>query len=281
MAIRRSRRPRAPALFYSALESATACAMLSRLTFLQKPQRPSDPSTRMIEVNGRSVLLTIRPDARARRMTLRIEPGGKALKLTIPKGLRGPEIDAFLARHQGWLEQKFARLPTIAAPSEGRYIPLRGINHRIELTGRSRDLTQAILSETDGEPILRVGGDESHVGRRVREFLKSEARADLERLALRHAAVIGRTIGTITLKDTKSRWGSCSHDGNLAFSWRIIMAPPYVIDYLAAHEVAHLAEMNHSDRFWTLCETLCPSMLEAKHWLKRNGAMLHVHDFGR
>ncbi|MBL0374170.1 M48 family metallopeptidase [Rhizobium sp. KVB221] len=252
--------------------------MLSRLTFLQKPQRPSDPSTRTIDVAGRPISLTIKPDSRARRMTLRIEPGGKALKMTVPLGLRQREIDDFLARHEGWLMTRLARFPRNAGLEEGRYVQLRGVAHRIERTGKARGLTEAIV--IDGESVLRVGGSEEHLGRRLRDYLKAEARKDLEYSARTHAATIGRRINAITLKDTKSRWGSCSHDGNLSFSWRIIMAPPYVIDYLAAHEVSHLEQMNHSDAFWTLCERLCPKTLEAKHWLKRNGAMLHVHDFG-
>ena len=252
--------------------------MLSRLSFLQKPQRPSEPRTRTIEVGGRSMPLTIRPDARARRITLRIEPGGQALKLTVPKGLREREIQDFLARHQGWLMTKLARFPTSSAVREGRYVPIRGEAHRILRTGKLRGLTE--MSEIDGEKVLLVGGAEDHLARRIRDFLKQEARRDLERLAHDHAARIGRRIASITLKDTKSRWGSCSHDGNLSFSWRIVMAPHHVIDYLAAHEAAHLAEMNHSERFWAVCETLCPGADEARRWLKRNGAMLHVMDFG-
>jgi predicted metal-dependent hydrolase len=252
--------------------------MLSRLTFLQKPDRPSSPKTRTIDVGGRSVPLTIRADKRATRMTLRIDPGGQALKLTVPHGLRERQISDFLTRHQGWLMTKLARFPTDTTVSEGRYVPIRGIAHRVERTGKIRGLTEALVIE--GEAVLRVGGAEDHLGRRIRDFLRQEAKKDLEHLARNHAAQIGRKVNSISLKDTKSRWGSCSHDGNLAFSWRIAMAPPYVIDYLAAHEVAHLAEMNHSSAFWALCERLCPQMLEAKHWLKRNGAMLHVHDFG-
>ena len=252
--------------------------MLSRLTFLQKPQRPSLPTTRTVDVGGRQLPLTIKPDARARRMTLRIEPGGRALKMTVPKGLRQSEIDDFLARHQGWLMTKLARFPRSNVLGEGRYVSLRGVAHRIERTGKARGLTESVM--IDGEAVLLVGGAEEHLGRRLRDFLKAEARKDLELAAKRHAATIGRKISAITLKDTKSRWGSCSHDGNLSFSWRIVMAPPYVIDYLAAHEVSHLAEMNHSPAFWSLCERLCAETLEAKHWLKRNGAMLHVHDFG-
>ena len=252
--------------------------MLSRLTFLQKPQRPSGPKMRTIDVNGRSVPLTVKEDSRARRMTLRIEPGGRALKLTVPHGLKEREINDFLVRHQGWLMTKLARFPTSNVLDEGRYVALRGVPHRIERTGKLRGLTEVL--EVEGEKVLRVGGTEDSLARRLRDFLKAEARKDLDMLARRHAATIGRRINSITLKDTKSRWGSCSHDGNLSFSWRIVMAPPYVIDYLAAHEVAHLAEMNHSPKFWAICEQLCNQSLEAKHWLKRNGAMLHVHDFG-
>jgi predicted metal-dependent hydrolase len=251
--------------------------MLSRLTFLQKPQRPSDPTTRTVEVAGRRLPLTIKRDKRARRMTLRIDPGGQSLKLTVPQGLREREITDFLDRHQGWLMTKLARFPSSSGLVEGRYVPLRGVPHRIERSGRPRGLTEIL--DIEGEPVLRVGGSEEHLSRRLRDFLKNEARTDLEARARFHAQVLGRPIKSITLKDTKSRWGSCSHDGSLSFSWRIIMAPPYVLDYLAAHEVAHLQEMNHSADFWAVCERLCPQMLEARHWLKRNGALLHVHDF--
>jgi predicted metal-dependent hydrolase len=252
--------------------------MLSRLTFLQKPVYPEGSETRSIEIDGRKLELTVKRDSRARRMTLRIEPGGQALKMTVPRGLPQREIDDFLSRQQGWLMTKLARYPRTNTLTEGRYVTLRGVPHRIERTGKLRGVTEIV--ERDGENILLVGGAEDHLARRLREFLKAEARKELGERAHRHAAAIGRRINQITFKDTKSRWGSCSHDGNLSFSWRIVMAPPYVIDYLAAHEVAHLAEMNHSDRFWKICEQLCPEMHEAKHWLKRNGGMLHVHDFG-
>jgi hypothetical protein len=252
--------------------------MLSRLTFLKAPERPSAPKDRVITVAGRELSLTIRKDYRARRMTLRIEPGGKGLKLTVPPGLKEREISEFLARHEGWLMTKLAKFPRSTSLEEGRHIPIRGIPHRIALTGKIRGVTQALV--IDGENILQVSGAPEHVSRRIRDFLKEEARKELESLARRYAATIGKIVKSVALKDTKSRWGSCSHTGNLSFSWRIVMAPPHVIGYLAAHEVAHLAEMNHSDRFWKVCESLCPEAETARQWLKRNGAMLHIHDFG-
>ncbi len=233
--------------------------------------------TRQIDVAGKSLPLTIKQNARATRMTLRIEPGGRALKMTIPQGLPEREVNAFLNRHQGWLMTKLARFSGESQIEEGGSILIRGISHRIERTGNIRGLTEAVL--IDDEPVLRVNGGEEHLNRRIVDFLKKEARQDLDRLVAIYTGRIGRRAKSLSLKDTRSRWGSCSADGALSFSWRIVMAPPKVIAYLAAHEVAHLQEMNHGPDFWTLCGRLCPDTEDAKRWLRRNGTMLHAIDF--
>lgn len=241
------------------------------------PAKPSAPETRTLDVAGRLMPLTIRQHERATRITLRIEPGGRSLKMTIPRGLAAREVNAFLDRHQGWLLTKLAKFTADNSLRGGSEILLRGVRHRIEHTGTLRGLTEAIVVE--GLPVLRVSGMPEHAGRRIATFLKKEARADLERYVAVHAKTIRATVTSITMKDTRSRWGSCSSQGNLSFSWRIVMAPPLVIDYLAAHEVAHLREMNHGPRFWALCRKLCPDMDEAKAWLKRYGSQLHAIDF--
>jgi len=250
--------------------------------FKKKPKKAAKPLPapvkRVLDVAGRSMPLTIRQHNQATRITLRIEPGGRALKMTIPSGLADREVNAFLDRHQGWLLTKLAKFPEDAGLRSGSAILLRGVRHRIEHTGRLRGLTEAVL--VDGEPVIRVSGLEEHLGRRLADFLKKEARRELEALVDAHAYRVRCPVNSISMKDTRSRWGSCSVDGNLSFSWRIVMAPPLVIDYLAAHEVAHLKEMNHGPRFWALCEKLCPEMEEAKGWLKRHGSMLHAIDFG-
>lgn len=238
---------------------------------------PPPPETREIEVDGRPLPLTIRRDRRATRLTLRIEPGGRALRLTVPVRLPEREIHDFLNRHQGWLMTRLARFRTTNALIDGGYVMVRGVSHRIEATGRLRGLTEALV--LDDEAVLRVGGMEENIARRIADFLKKEARLELERLVAVHAGRIGRRAKSLTLRDTRSRWGSCSADGALSFSWRIAMAPPAVIDYLAAHEVAHLREMNHGPAFWALCAELCPGMEDAKRWLKRNGGLLHAVDF--
>lgn len=238
----------------------------------RRPQRGRD-----IAVAGRRLPLVIRENGRATRMTLRIEPGGKALKMSVPTGVSDPEIDRFLHRHHGWLTAKLNGLPKLAGVEEGGLIPIRDIRHRIERTGRVRGVSEACL--IDGEPVLLIGGAPEHLGRRVVDYLKKQAKADLERAVARHTTDLDRQAVSIQVKDTKSRWGSCSAGGRLSFSWRIVMAPDYVLDYLAAHEVAHLKEMNHGPHFWTLCRTLCPRTDEAKSWLKKNGSALHAIDF--
>lgn len=248
---------------------------------LKKPVRskpkPLETVKRTLDVGDRAMPLTIRENRRATRITLRIEPGGRALNLTVPAGLLKREIDDFLDRHQGWLLTKLAKFSADNPIRSGGRIAFRGMPHRIEHTGTLRGLTEAVL--VDGEPVLRVSGLEEHMGRRLSAFFKKEARKDLEVLVARHAAGIRKPVKSVSMKDTRSRWGSCSWDGNLSFSWRIVMAPPLVIDYLAAHEVAHLKEMNHGPKFWALCRELCPRMEEARKWLKQHGSQLHAIDF--
>lgn len=252
--------------------------MFSRLKKRITPRKPSKPEGRVVDVDGRPLPLTIRQNERATRMTLRIEPGGRALRMTVPPGLKHWEVDDFLERHRGWLRTRLAKIGQPDLLGHGAMVPFRGIPHRIHHTGQLRGVTEAIM--VDGEPVLSVSGAPEHLRRRLAAFFKKEARLDLEPLCRKHAARVGKPFRSLALKDTRSRWGSCSWEGNLSFSWRIVMAPPVVIDYLAAHEVAHLQEMNHGPKFWTLCQKLCPETEMAKAWLKRHGSALHAIDFG-
>jgi predicted metal-dependent hydrolase len=128
----------------------------------------------------------------------------------------------------------------------------------------------------DGVPTLFVNGERSHLPRRIADFLKRQAKKDIEALVEKHTAAIGKPAKLVRFRDTSSRWGSCTSEGTLSFSWRIMMAPPPVIDYLVAHEVAHLKQMNHGPKFWKLCEELCPDTERCKAWLKRNGGALQM-----
>ena len=129
-------------------------------------------------------------------------------------------------------------------------------------------------TEQQGEEII-VTGQAEHLGRRVEDWLKREARREVEKRAYAKAELLGKRISHITIRDARSRWGSCSPKGRLSFSWRLIMAPRSVIDYVVAHEIAHLVEKNHGFRFWRLVATLTDEMTAARTWLKRHGEALH------
>ncbi|MGC2050230.1 MAG: SprT family zinc-dependent metalloprotease, partial [Methylovirgula sp.] len=160
----------------------------------------------------------------------------------------------------------------------GEIVPIRGVNHRIVERPRQRGnvwIEPVHKAEADAKlPLLCVGAEPAHVARRVKDFLMSEAKRDLEIAVFRHAAEIGVKPSKIGLRDTTSRWGSCSSTGTLNFSWRLIMAPSYVLDYLAAHEVAHLVHMNHSPSFWKVLGKLSAHVDRAEAWLKAHGAGL-------
>lgn len=247
------------------------------LTRPAKSSRSASPSERVHHVAGRELPLRVVEHARAKRLTLRIDAGGQGLRVTVPPGLRAGEVERFLDRHRDWLELKLSRLPDRPQVRPGVRIPLRGTPHLIvHRPGRRGTVSVACQ---DGVPALHVHGEEAHLPRRLADFLKREARHDIEPLVARHSASIGRRAKAIRFRDTSSRWGSCTADGTLSFSWRIMMAPPPVIDYLVAHEVAHLEQMNHGPDFWALCRRLCPRTDEARAWLRRNGTALQAIAF--
>lgn len=230
-----------------------------------------------MQIAGRSVALAIVEHSRAKRLTLRVEPGGRSIRVTVPPGVDRAEIDRFVNRHFDWLTGRIERLPDQQQLQPGMKIPLRGVPHRIVHIPDRRGVTHT--DQDAGEAILVIHGDQRHLGRRIADYLKKLAKAEIGTLAAKHAATVGRPVRAIRYRDTTSRWGSCSADGNLSFSWRIMMAPPRVIDYLVAHEVAHLREMNHGAKFWELCRSLSPRTDECKDWLKRNGSKLQAIPF--
>ena len=228
-------------------------------------------------MSGRTLPLRIVENARARRLTLRIDTGGRGLRITVPPGIKRGEVDRFLDRHQDWLEQRLAKVPRQPLVRPGIKIPLRGVPHRIVHEPETRGTV------TVGRRPDRAGADRAWrpppSAAPVADFLKREAKRDIEALVDKHAAAVRKRAKAVRFRDTTSRWGSCTSDGTLSFSWRIMMAPAPVIDYLVAHEVAHLKEMNHGPKFWKLCDRLCPDTERCKAWLKRNGGALQAIQF--
>jgi hypothetical protein len=237
-------------------------------------RRPAEPATLVVRHGSQVFAIRLRRHRRARRYTLRIHPTDREAILTMPP--RGTLKDAreFAELHGGWIAARLGRLPKAAPFQPGTIVPLRGVPHRIVHRSGERGTVWAETRDS-GEKILCVAGDVEFTDRRVHDFLKREARRELQRSAQDHAAALGVRVKRISIRDQSSRWGSCTSAGSLSFSWRLILAPPFVLDYLAAHEVAHLVEMNHSPRFWRVVGRICPSMERAKKWLDASGNDLH------
>jgi predicted metal-dependent hydrolase len=218
--------------------------------------------------------VALRRSARARRLTLRISSATGEVVLTLPQKVPLTTAVRFAQDHGPWIAVRLAKLPVRVDMASGATIPLRGVPHRIVHWSKVRSAAQ-VESDAAGLPIIAVGGEAEFVQKRVREFLQREARRDLCAAVARHTANLGIPARRITIRDTRTRWGSCSSRGYLNFSWRLVLAPPFVLDYLAAHEVGHLKEMNHSHRFWRIVRELCPRTDEAEAWLKHHGTELH------
>ena len=228
-------------------------------------------------IDGRLVAVAVRVSARARNYRLSIPHHGGPV-LTIPRHGRWPEAEAFLARHTAWLAARLSRAPQPVAFTPGAVIPLRGVPHRLAASGAVRGRVEVVAAE--GEAILLVPGAPEHQARRLTDWLKGEAERDLAARVALHAGVLGVSVRSLRLRAQSTRWGSCSSAGSLNFNWRLILAPPFVLDYVAAHEVAHLLEMNHSRAFWDNVRRTCPEMERGRAWLRAHGRQVMAYGAG-
>ena len=235
---------------------------------------PADPPHLKVFHEGQAFKVALKRRPTAKRITLRVSNATGEVVLTIPERTDIGLAQKFADSHGQWIATRLAKVPERVLFQPGAMVPLRGVPHRIVHWSSIRGTTQA-TRDSDGQPIIAVAGEAAHVARRVQDFLETQAKRDFAAAVKRHTAQLGVPAKRITVRDTKSRWGSCSATGALNFSWRLIMAPPFVLDYLAAHEVAHLRELNHSNRFWKLTYQLCPRTDEAERWLKTYGSALH------
>ncbi len=236
-------------------------------------RRPSEPPAISITFEREIYLVRLRRHRQARRYTLRIHSVTREVVLTMPPRGSLKHAREFAQKHGGWIAARLGRFPEPAPFADGTLVPLRGVDHRIVHRHDRRGTVW--VDNAGGERTLCVAGAAPHIARRVTDYLKREVKADLEAASRRAADVLGVNVKRVSIRDPSSRWGSCSTTGVLSYSWRLIFAPPFVLDYLAAHEVAHLVEMNHSPRFWRIVERICPHVARAKAWLDAHGADLH------
>lgn len=232
------------------------------------------PASTQLRIDGRMVDVAVRIHARARSYRLSLPHNGVPV-LTLPPHGKWAEAEAFLQRHHNWLAVRLQRAPAAVHLGHGGTVPVRGIAHAIIGTGKLRGRVEEI--EQDGAPALLVPGEPAHQARRLIDWLKQQAAIDLARQSALHAERLGVSVKSIKLRNQSSRWGSCSSTGNLNYNWRLIIAPPHVLDYVAAHEVAHLVEMNHSPRFWANVKRTLPDMEHGRAWLKAHGHELMLY----
>ena len=207
----------------------------------------------------------------AKKLTLRIDAKKRLPVLTIPKRCSAQKAIDFAMSHRDWINNNLAKLPVSEFFKDGDEISIMGKCYKISHQEQAK--SGAFIADEE----LIVSGKTEFLHRRVSDFLKSKAKVDFYKLSQEKAALINQELNNVCIKDTKSRWGSCSNRRNINYNWRIIMAPDYVIDYLISHEVAHLKHQNHSADFWNCVQDICPNYKEGEHWLKLRGKSLYQY----
>jgi len=245
------------------------------------------PKSIDLRVDGVAAPVEVRRHPKARRMTLRISHARRAVIVTLPMRCAKDEANRFVARHIDWVRSRLHAMPELRSFCDGGVVPVRGVLHDIrfvsgDAVARPASGRTIVWTETaaDDSAQLHVRGERAHCARRLQDWLIGEARKDLDKRVSWHARNLDLRPRRIAVRDQTSRWGSCSSTGVLSFSWRLILAPVIVLDYVAAHEVAHLAEMNHGPQFWRLVAQTMPQMDRARQWLHEHGHELHAYGVG-
>jgi hypothetical protein len=239
----------------------------------RKIARPQLAGRELLRIDGDSVPVTLRLNPRARRLIVKVHPSTGEVTVVAPSQRALNGALAFARSESDWIRKRLARVPKPVLLCVGARIPYRGELHEIVEGEPGR--APVWVDEKGARPVMLVSGKPEHAPRRVLDFIKREARRTLEARAAFYADKLGIKPRRITVRDTASRWGSCSAQRSLSFSWRLILAPDHVLDYVVAHEVAHMKEMNHGPRFWKLVEFLGPDTTRAQRWLSQQGTMLH------
>jgi len=227
------------------------------------------PGEVTVEIGGRALPVVVRVNARARRISLRPDPETGGARLTLPRGVPLEDGLAFVRRKAAWLENRLGHLPPRVPFAPDAVVPYMGEDHRI---AHRPDARRGVWR---AEGAIFVSGEADFLPRRLTDWFRAEARREIVPRAHELAHEVGRQVERVSIRDTRSRWASCSARGALNFSWRLVMAPEPVLRYVVAHEVAHLVEMNHSPGFWAVVSELDPHHETARRWLKRHGNALH------
>lgn len=262
---------------HALLEPLTRSRETSRMRFDSR-QKVGPVQTEIETIDGRRVPVKLIVNPRARHVSVRIDPTRREAIATAPSKRYLKRAEQFAAERAGWIAQELSRLPKGVQLAPGARVTLRGVEHELMYEhGRAAPRVEM------GYPprLVAPAPDAALFESRLLRFFKEEARRDLIDRVATHSVALGVKPARLQVKELRSRWGSCSIDGVLSFSWRLILAPPFVLDYLAAHEVAHLKEMNHSRRFWANVRRCMPEYERGRVWLHENGSALHAVGMAR
>jgi len=227
----------------------------------------------LLKIDGKSVEVILRADPRARRFIVKVDPATGQVVVVSPTSRSLERALEFARGEKEWIAGRLANVPPPVKLAAGSEILFRGVQHQIRVGNGGR--APVWIDRDAARPTIRVEGQPEHTPRRLVDWLKREARRRIDERVAVYAEQLGVTPKRITIRDTSSRWGSCSSTRTLSFSWRLILAPPSVLDYVVAHEVSHLRELNHRPRFWRLVETLVADVDKSQTWLSENGTLLH------
>ncbi len=223
--------------------------------------------TQIIQLGQPPIDVLIKRSSRARRLSLRVSGVDGQVSLTVPNRSALKEAENFLREKEPWIRRHLEKQPEASAVEPGAIIPVEGVDRKIVETA-----TRVVRLHPHW---IEVPYGPEKAAPRVRAFLKNLARDRLSAASAHYAELVGKSFGRITLRDTRSRWGSCTTEGNLMYSWRLVLAPSEVLEYVAAHEVSHLVEMNHSEAYWAVVERVMPDYKRPRKWLRDNGGALH------
>jgi predicted metal-dependent hydrolase len=224
---------------------------------------------RVIKIEGRNIPVRIRKNTRARRMILRIDNNINGAVVTLPSWTSEREALLMVQEKSDWVLAKLDNMPTKISFESGVQIPFLGEYHIVYHDPNQKEVVKK------GENEIRLGGREEHLSRRLGDWLRKEAKIIIQPKAIEMAKKLNGKIGRISIRDTKSRWGSCAASGNLSFCWRLILTPEWVLNYVIAHEVSHLRHMNHGPEFWQTVADFNVRVDAARVWLSKNAEQLH------
>jgi predicted metal-dependent hydrolase len=224
----------------------------------------------MVDFTTISPHLSVKISPKAKRLALRLDSRTRKVNLVIPKRASLQKAYEFAESYQDWINDKIDGLPCPVPYKDGVVIPIMGRSIKLKIIKGNSKVTQFEL--TDKELIVTTQLDDATP--RIGRYLRNLAHEELEKLANQKAALLHRKLSKFVVRDMKSRWGSCSIDGRMTLSWRLIFAPMESIDYVISHEAAHLIHPDHSQNFWALCEKISDDFIVGHSWMQKMGSSL-------